>query len=159
MRRKGGGPAEGRYKNHCHCGEAPGTHPQAACRVGELGQGDARLSHGVCLHAIKAYVPQALRAVPVLVTAEEGDGRPIGFMGIAGHRLEMLFVAADMRGRGVGRALWEYGMERFGVNELTVNEQNPQAAGFYGHMGFRAYRLAERDEQGNPYPLLYMKKA
>ena len=48
--------------------------------------------------------------------------------------------------------------ERYGVRELTVNEQNPQAVGFYQHMGFETYRRTGRDEQGGPYPLLYMKR-
>ena len=42
--------------------------------------------------------------------------------------------------------------------EVTVNEQNPQAVGFYEHMGFAAYKRTDLDEQGNPYPLLYMKR-
>lgn len=42
--------------------------------------------------------------------------------------------------------------------EVAVNEQNPLARGFYEHMGFRPYKRTELDEQGNPYPLLYMKR-
>lgn len=34
------------------------------------------------------------------------------------------------------------------MSELTVNEQNPAAAGFYRHMGFAVYRRSELDEQG-----------
>lgn len=34
-----------------------------------------------------------------------------------------------------------------------------QAAGFYEHMGFQTCRRTERDEQGGPYPLLYMRSA
>ena len=34
-----------------------------------------------------------------------------------------------------------------------------QVAGFYRHMGFETYKRTEYDEQGNPYPLLYMKLA
>ena len=49
-------------------------------------------------------------------------------------------------------------MEHYGVNELTVNEQNPLARGFYEHMGFEVYKRTELDEEGNPYPLLYMKR-
>lgn len=48
-------------------------------------------------------------------------------------------------------------MGNLGIRELTVNEQNPQAVGFYTHMGFQTYRRTARDEEGNPYPLLYMK--
>jgi putative acetyltransferase len=40
---------------------------------------------------------------------------------------------------------------------LAVNEQNPQAKGFYEHLGFQVYKRADIDEQGNPYPILYMK--
>ena len=39
------------------------------------------------------------------------------------------------------------------MSELTVNEQNPAAAGFYRHMGFAVYRRSELDEQGGPYPI------
>ena len=42
--------------------------------------------------------------------------------------------------------------------EVTVNEQNPQAVGFYEHLGFQTYKRTEGDEEGNPYPLLYMKR-
>lgn len=40
-----------------------------------------------------------------------------------------------------------------------VNEQNPQARGFYEHMGFEVYKRTDHDEQGNPWPLLYMELA
>lgn len=107
--------------------------------------------------AIKRYVPAALRDVPRLFIAAE-NGCPAAFMGIDGQRLEMLFVAAKQRGRGIGSRLLRYGMEECGVRELTVNEQNPLAVGFYEHMGFIVYQRSEKDEQGAPYPLLYMKK-
>ena len=32
------------------------------------------------------------------------------------------------------------GIEKYAVRQLTVNEQNPQAKGFYEHLGFRVYR-------------------
>lgn len=80
-------------------------------------------------------------------------------MGIEGERLEMLFLAPDARGTGLGRRLLEYGVAHYGVRELTVNEQNPQAVGFYRHMGFETYMRTETDEQGGPYPLLYMRRA
>lgn len=107
---------------------------------------------------IKAYVPQALQGVAHLVIAQDGDGRPAAFMGVNERMLEMLFVAPRERGKGVGKALLQYGMEQFGVSRLAVNEQNPQAKGFYEHMGFQVYRRTELDEQGNPYPLLYMER-
>ena len=109
------------------------------------------------IRRIAGYVPEALRAVPVLVTAWDG-GEPVGFMGIDGPSLEMLFLDPDRRGRGLGRALLQSGIDRYGVTQLAVNEQNPAARGFYEHMGFAVYRRTDRDEQGGPYPLLYMRR-
>lgn len=70
----------------------------------------------------------------------------------------MLFLNPEARGQGLGARLLCLGMEQYGVSELTVNEQNPAAAGFYRHMGFAVYRRSELDEQGGPYPILYMRR-
>ena len=106
---------------------------------------------------IQRYVPQALRAVPHLIVAEE-DGDPVAFAGTDGHKLEMLFVSAENRGKGIGKLLLQYAVDVCSVNELTVNEQNPLAVGFYEHMGFSICKRSETDEQGDPYPLYYMKR-
>ena len=105
---------------------------------------------------IKPFVPQAIAGVETLVVAERDD-EPVGFMGVQDGRLEMLFLDPEARGRGLGRQLLEHGVAHLGVTELTVNEQNPQAVGFYGHLGFKTYRRTELDEEGRPYPLLYMR--
>ncbi len=105
---------------------------------------------------IKPFVPQALMGVETLVVAAK-DGEPVGFMGVESGRLEMLFLDPAARGHGLGRRLLEHGIARLGVTELTVNEQNPQAKGFYEHLGFKTYRRTELGEEGRPYPLLYMR--
>ena len=69
----------------------------------------------------------------------------------------MLFLSPEVRGKGLGKQLLQYGIETYNIQELTVNEQNPQAVGFYEHMGFQIYKRTEYDEEGNPYPLLYMR--
>lgn len=104
---------------------------------------------------IKKYVPQALAGVEHLIVAE--TKKPIAFMGTQNGRLEMLFITPEERGKSIGRQLLQYGLQNYGIHELTVNEQNPQAVGFYEHMGFETYKRTELDEEGNPYPLLYMK--
>ncbi len=85
------------------------------------------------------------------------EGRSAAFMGIEGQKLEMLFIAPEERGKGLGRTLIQYGIENYSVSQLAVNEQNPLAKGFYEHMGFHVYKRTNYDEQGNPYPLLYME--
>lgn len=106
---------------------------------------------------IKKYVPQALREIPHLIIIENENQVLVGFMGIVEQHIEMLFVSAEERGKGLGKELLKYGIEKYSVNDLAVNEQNPLAKGFYEHMGFRIYKRTEKDEQGNPYPLLYMR--
>ena len=108
------------------------------------------------VNAIRAYVPQALKSVEHLIVAE--TEKPIGFMGIQNRRLEMLFLAPEERGKGLGKQLLQHGIETYGIVELTINEQNPQAVGFYEHMGFETYKRTELDEESNPHPLLYMKR-
>lgn len=107
---------------------------------------------------IKEYVPEALKFVPNLLVVENEEGKPLGFMGIQKQSLEMLFISNENRGQGIGKKLIEYGIENYSIKEVSVNEQNPQAKGFYEHMGFEVYKRTELDEQGNPYPLLYMKR-
>lgn len=107
---------------------------------------------------IKKYVPQALKDVPYLVVIKDNNDLPIAFMGIDDTKLEMLFVKDNERGNGFGKYLLNYGIEKYGINILTVNEQNPAAKDFYKHMGFNVYKRSEVDEQGNPYPILYMKR-
>lgn len=127
----------------------------------KLWEGSVRATHFFLsedeIENIKKYVPQALKEIPLLVIAEGGDHIPVGFMGIAGQHLEMLFISHEERGKGLGRELLKYGIENYSVNDLAVNEQNPLAKGFYEHMGFEIYKRTECDEQGNPYPLLYMR--
>ena len=106
---------------------------------------------------IKQYVPQAFESVAHLFIMENDNNLPIAFMGVEDGKLEMLFIKAEERGKGLGKQLLQYGIENYDVKELTVNEQNPQAKEFYEHMGFKVYRRSELDEQGNPYPILYMK--
>lgn len=110
------------------------------------------------IDSIKQYVPRALREVPHLLAVKNEKEIPVGFMGIAEHRLEMLFISASERGKGLGKELLKYGMDTYSVTDLAVNEQNPLATGFYEHMGFEVYKRTELDEQGNPYPLLYMRR-
>lgn len=108
---------------------------------------------------IKQYVPQAVEHVPHLCIALSEKGELLGFIGVADQRLEMLFIQVNARGQGIGKKLLGYAIKNFDVNELTVNEQNPQAIGFYEHLGFVTYKRIDLDEEGHPYPLLYMKLA
>ena len=106
---------------------------------------------------IKEYVPEALRSIAHLVIETNQNNDPITFMGIGDDKLEMLFVAPEYRSSGIRRKMLTSGINNYGVTELAVNEDNPQARGFYEHMGFVTYQRNELDDQGRPYPVLYMR--
>ena len=125
---------------------------EASVRATHLFLSDAEVKQ------IKEYVPQALQGVEHLIVAENESGDVAAFMGTENSRLEMLFLSPEERGKGLGKQLVQYGVENYGIREVTVNEQNPQAVGFYEHLGFQTYKRTDCDEEGNPYPLLYMKR-
>lgn len=102
------------------------------------------------------FVGEAIRAITTLIVLYQGKC-PVAFMGIEGAKIEMLFVAPSCFGRGFGKQLVCMAIEKFHVIYVDVNEQNPQAEGFYRHLGFRAFERTETDEQGNPFPILRMK--
>lgn len=109
------------------------------------------------IEMIAQYVPEALLHTPHLIVAFD-ELKPIGFIGIKEHKIEMLFIAPLRSCQGIGKQLIQYGVDKYAVDEVCVNEQNSLAKGFYEHLGFVVYKRSEHDEQGNPYPILYMKR-
>ena len=140
--------------------EVTNRTPDFISQLLKVWEGSVRATHLFLsdeeIKSIKKYVPQALNESAHLVIAEDDTDRPAAFMGIEDGSLEMLFISPAERGKGLGKRLIQYGIENHAVERLAVNEQNPQARGFYEHMGFRVYKRTDLDEQGNPYPILYM---
>jgi putative acetyltransferase len=96
-----------------------------------------------------------LKAVHLTCVKDE-TGRILGFMGINEDSLEMLFLHPDARGKGIGKLLILHAINDLKVKKVDVNEQNPQAVGFYEHIGFVVVNRSELDGLGNPYPILHM---
>ncbi|MEH6308433.1 GNAT family N-acetyltransferase [Olivibacter sp. CPCC 100613] len=84
-------------------------------------------------------------------------GELVGFIGISGQAIQMLFVDAAMRGIGTGKKMVQYALNEKHVRTVDVNEQNVQALGFYKHMGFVVVNRSELDDAGKPYPILSME--
>ena len=79
-----------------------------------------------------------------------------GFIGVVEDKVEMLFVDACVRGQGIGKKLLTYAIRELNVKKVDVNEQNPQAVGFYKHMGFQVVSRSPVDSLGKNYPILSM---
>lgn len=107
--------------------------------------------------SLKPEVKNGILYVNNFVCARNEKNIIEAFMGVHNNKIEMLFVDASCRGKGIGKQLVEYAKESFNIKFVDVNEQNPQGVGFYKHMGFEVFKRSELDEQGNPFPILHMK--
>lgn len=97
-------------------------------------------------------------AVDLRVAKNDRDNI-IGFIGVAEGNVEMLFISPDSRNSGVGSLLLKNSIEYQSASKVDVNEQNPDAIGFYKHLGFKVFDRSLLDGQGNPFPLLHMELA
>lgn len=108
---------------------------------------------------IEALLPQLrdiyLPVVDVWVAVDVKD-HPLGFIGLNQSHVEMLFIDPDLRGQGMGRALLDHVRSSHPTMSVDVNEQNPQAVGFYLHYGFVQTGRSPLDGEGRPFPLLHM---
>ena len=111
------------------------------------------------IQKLTPFVKMGALGIGTLIVAPDNNQKPIAFMGIEAGKIEMLFVSPDYFGKGIGRELAELGISQYGVRYVDVNEQNPQAIGFYEHIGFEVFQRTEFDEQGNPFPILKMKRS
>lgn len=107
--------------------------------------------------SLKPHVIEGVKYVSKLLCVRDNKDMIKAFMGIHDFKIEMLFVSNESRGKGIGKKLVDHAIEVLNVNYVDVNEQNPQAVGFYKHMGFQIFNKSEFDEQGNPFPILHMK--
>jgi putative acetyltransferase len=109
--------------------------------------------------ALKPLILEHYFAAVDLVCARGEEGEIAGFCGVHNDNIEMLFIAPEARGSGVGRLLVAHAIQRQGARRVDVNEQNAQALGFYQHLGFEVTGRSPLDGQGKPYPLLHMALA
>ena len=80
-----------------------------------------------------------------------------GFLGVSLTKIEMLFIHPDYMRKGIGKKLLLHAVENLKLQLVDVNEQNPQARGFYEHFGFKMIGRSALDGNGKPYPLLHMQ--
>ena len=102
---------------------------------------------------LHTYLP----GLTITLARRSCDHSIVGFTGVSKNRIEMLFVDADQRGKGIGKLLLLQATHEQGADELDVNEQNLLAITFYKKHGFETVGRSEVDGQGMPYPLLHMK--
>ncbi|SDI30526.1 putative acetyltransferase [Pseudomonas flavescens] len=91
-----------------------------------------------------------------LHVVRDAQGTASGFCGCREDRVEMLFVAPEAHGQGIGSTLLRHAVVR-GARAVDVNEQNPRALGFYLGQGFEVVGRSPRDGGGRPFPILHLR--
>jgi len=155
----------------CHVGEPAGTGvhirpPQPAERsvLLALWERSVKATHGFLTEEdVAFYRPLTAEilagdALELWVLTNESDA-PIGFLGLAGHAIEALFLEPQYHRRGAGRRLAAHACAlRGGALTVDVNEQNIAARAFYEALGFAVVRRSSFDDYGRPHALLHMRR-
>lgn len=92
---------------------------------------------------------------PVFCLTE--TGKVLGFIGVAENKIEMLFLAPEHIGKGLGKTLMNFAINELDADKVDVNEQNQNAVHFYSKFGFVPYDRTDKDDEGKDYPILKMK--
>ncbi len=112
--------------------------------------------HDADIRAIKEQARQGIAEIELLFYASGENGNICGFMGVDKDKIEMLFVHPARMGTGIGKMFINYAVDNLQAVFVDVNEQNPQALGFYKHLGFKVISRSPLDSAGNPFPILHM---
>ncbi|MGX7151243.1 GNAT family N-acetyltransferase [Enterococcus ureasiticus] len=105
---------------------------------------------------IKNELPTYFPHLDVRVWTDQD--KVIGFSGVDGKKLEMLFLDPLYIGKGYGKQVVTNLLKENDIQFIDVNEQNQSAKAFYRVMGFDEYERSEVDDAGRPYPILHLKK-
>ena len=101
------------------------------------------------IERIAAYVPDAIASVAHLAVCRDENGQVVGFIGVDGTMIEMLFIHPSLRGCGLGSLLLDHAVSEHGATLVDVNEQNGQAC--------EVFARSETDGMGDPFPIPHMR--
>lgn len=102
---------------------------------------------------LKMYLPDEEN----LYCVRNANREIVAFIGISNENIDMLFIHPSERGKGLGKKLIYFAINKFQIKTVDVNEQNEQAVKFYKKVGFKVVSRDEVDSAGKPYPLLHMQ--
>ncbi|WP_236096399.1 glutamine-hydrolyzing GMP synthase [Helicobacter sp. MIT 11-5569] len=109
--------------------------------------------------ALRQELKVGLQNCQILIARKQSE--ILGFIGVAKNYIEMLFVAPNVFKNGVGKALINQALKQFFKNapiiKVDCNEQNPQALGFYQHLGFEVIAKSPKDSAGRDFPIVHLE--
>ena len=104
----------------------------------------------------RPLIVDGLLSLDHLLGLRDAHGALRAFIGVHGNKMEALFVDPSLHRQGIGTRLTHLGIEQLGVTTVDVNEQNPDALGFYQSLGFRVVDRSPLDGTGRPFPILHL---
>lgn len=104
----------------------------------------------------QSFLPVALTEIKVFFLPGP-DNNPVGFIGIGGDKIEMLFIHPSWIGKGLGKRFIDFAVFKHKACRVDVNEQNGQALAFYRKRGFEVVGRDAEDGYGKPYPILHLQ--
>ena len=122
-------------------------------RLLEVWEASVRATHHFLTESdiqfFRPLVREGVFHLPHLWCVRNSTGVLVGFVGVAGLKMEALFVHPGWHGLGIGRRLALYAVKTLGATDVDVNEQNEQAVGFYHSLGYEVYgREVSRSRSG-----------
>jgi putative acetyltransferase len=104
----------------------------------------------------RPLIVDGLLSLDHLLGYRDASGTLRAFIGVQGDKMEALFVDPTVHRQGIGTRLARFGIEELGVTAVDVNEQNPDALGFYEALGFAVVGRSPLDSTGKPFPILHL---
>lgn len=137
------------------------SRPEDADRLFDIWETAIDATHDFLSARDRAEIATIVREdfIPVtdMIVAVDESGVAHAFLAATDNHIDALFVHGERRGAGLGSLLLSH--FRSGADAVTVdvNEQNPQACGFYESKGFRMTVRSSTDDAGRPYPIIHMR--
>lgn len=103
-------------------------------------------------------IQQNMFAQTTLTVVRNENQDILGFIGVSGTELDMIFILPAWISKGVGKMLMQQVASTQKINKVDVNEHNSVAIRFYQHFGFMVTGRSETDGLGKPYPVLHMER-
>ena len=104
------------------------------------------------IERIAAYVPDAIASVAHLAVCRDENGQVVGFIGVDGTMIEMLFIHPSLRGCGLGSLLLDHAVSEHGATLVDVNEQNEPSRRLLRALRLRGVRPLGNRRHGRPLP-------
>jgi ribosomal protein S18 acetylase RimI-like enzyme len=88
----------------------------------------------------------------------ESDGETLGFVGARDEHVELLYVAPEAQGKGIGPQLLAQVADGTGPRSVEVYADNTVGLGFYLSQGFRETRRDPTDGAGRGFPIVHLER-